>query len=73
MHITRRLIATLLIPTLVLVVFAVSSVAAGGANAKASLCHWANHKYVQVSVSENALPAHMAHGDVMTDEYGDCP
>lgn len=73
MHFTRRLIAMLVIPALVLVVFAVSSVAAGGPNAKVDVCHWANHKYVDISVSQNAVPAHMAHGDVMADEYGDCP
>ncbi len=73
MHFTRRLLATLVIPALILAVFAVSSVAAGGSNAKASVCHWANHKYVQISVSQNAVAAHMRHGDVMADEYGACP
>jgi len=24
-------------------------------------------------VSENAMPAHLRHGDVLADEYGDCP
>jgi hypothetical protein len=37
-----------------------------------AICHWANHKFVKITVSMNAMPAHLRHGDVLTDEYGDC-
>ena len=40
---------------------------------KVTICHLASHKYVKISVAEPAVPAHMAHGDLMPDEYGDCP
>lgn len=70
----RRLLVGVAIPALILVAFAVSTVAAGGNNEKVSLCHSAGgHKWVEITVSENALPAHMRHGDVLADEYGDCP
>lgn len=70
----RRLLVGLLIPTLILVAFAVSTVVAGGHNNKVALCHnTAGHGFVEISVSENALPAHLRHGDVTVDEYGDCP
>jgi hypothetical protein len=73
MHLPRRILATLVIPALILATFAVSGAAAGGPNGKVTICHWANHKYVEITVSSNALPAHMAHGDVMPDQYGACP
>ena len=73
MSIARRALVTLIVPALILAIFAVSSVAAGGPNAKQTICHWANHKYVRITVSVHAVPAHMRHGDVMADEYGDCP
>ena len=68
---TRALLA-LLAPVIVMIAFATSAMAAGHAG-KVDVCHWANHKYVEISVSANALPAHLGHGDVLTDEYGDCP
>jgi hypothetical protein len=73
MTILRRVLVTLVVPALILAVFAVSSVAAGGASGKQTICHWANHKYVRITVSVNAVPAHMRHGDVLPDEYGSCP
>ena len=73
MTVIRRVLVTLVVPALILAVFAVSSVAAGGPNAKQTICHWANHKYVRITVSQNAVPAHMRHGDVLTDEDGDGP
>ena len=67
-----RFLATLLLSFAVMIVF-VTSAAAGGQHGKVDVCHWADHKYVEINVSENALPAHLGHGDVMPDEYGDCP
>jgi hypothetical protein len=58
---------------LILGVFAVSAVSAAGGAGKAEVCHWANHKYVEINVSNNAVAAHLRHGDVMPDEYGVCP
>jgi hypothetical protein len=70
----RRLLIGLMLPALILTAFAVSSVAAGGNAGKADLCHNAGgHKWVEINVSVNALPAHFGHGDVEPDEYGDCP
>jgi hypothetical protein len=68
---TRALVA-LMAPVIVTIAFAASALGAGGAG-KVDVCHWANHKYVEINVSVNALPAHLGHGDVLTDEYGDCP
>jgi hypothetical protein len=69
----RHGIALLLLPALILVIFAVSSVAAQGGAGKATVCHAAGSKFVEINISNNAVPAHMRHGDVMADEYGDCP
>lgn len=69
---TRRFLASVIAPALLAGVLAVSSVAAGGGAGKVSICHWANHKFVKISVSASAEPAHLRHGDVATDEYGDC-
>ena len=69
----RALIVALVVPMLILGVFAVSAVSAAGGAGKAEVCHWANHKYVEINVSNNAVAAHLRHGDVMPDEYGVCP
>src|SRR5262245_15519416 len=69
----RYLVVTIAVPALILSVFAVSAVFAGGPAGKSTICHAAAHKFVQITVSNNAVPAHMAHGDVLPDEYGDCP
>lgn len=68
----RRLMVALVLPATILLGFAATA-AAGGPSGKVDVCHFASHKYVEISVSRNALPAHLRHGDVMTDEYGDCP
>jgi len=69
----RHLIVAIVVPALILIVFAVSSALASGPLGKTTICHHASHKYVEITVNDHALPAHMAHGDVLTDEYGDCP
>jgi hypothetical protein len=69
---TRRFLVALVLPTVILAGFAATALGAGHAG-KVDVCHWANHKFVQISISNNALPAHLRHGDVLTDEYGDCP
>jgi len=68
----RRLAVALVIPVLVFSVFLVGEVFAAPAG-KVAVCHFANHKYVEITISENALPAHLAHGDVLPDDYGNCP
>jgi hypothetical protein len=68
----RVAIVALVVPVLVFSVF-VATVVLAAPSDKASICHFANHKYVAITVSGNALPAHLAHGDVMPDAYGDCP
>ena len=69
----RRLLIAVVVPALILAVFAVSSVMASGPAGKTTICHNASHKYVEITVNDHALPAHMGHGDVLPDEYGDCP
>jgi hypothetical protein len=70
----RPFLTFVVLPALILVAFAVSTVAAVGNAGKTTICHHASHKFVEITVSNNALPAHMAHGDVLPDElYGDCP
>jgi hypothetical protein len=72
MHNVRRFLVAIVVPAIIVMIFAVSSVAAGGKAGKVAICHWANHKFVEINVSMNAMPAHLRHGDVLTDEYGDC-
>ena len=60
--------------SVVLATALVSTAAAGGSGQpKVTLCHAAGGKYVEITVAAPAVPAHMAHGDVMPDEYGSCP
>ena len=71
--IVRRGLVTLLFPALLIVVLATGAFA-GGNNEKVTLCHQTgNGSFHQITVSVNAMPAHLRHGDVLTDDYGDCP
>ncbi|MDP9468016.1 MAG: hypothetical protein M3P32_04660, partial [Chloroflexota bacterium] len=72
MRTVRRFLVATLIPALIIAIFAVGAVAAGGSSGKVELCHWTGKKFVEIRVSVNAKPAHLAHGDVEPDEYGDC-
>lgn len=67
-----RALITVLLSFAVVIVFATSA-AAGGHHSKVDICHWTGHTFVEITVSEQAVPAHLRHGDVMPDEYGDCP
>jgi hypothetical protein len=69
----RYLAVAIVVPALILSVFAVSAVLAGPPQGKSDVCHSAGHKFVEINISNSAVPAHMAHGDVLPDEYGDCP
>ena len=69
----RALIVAFVVPVMILGIFAVSMTLAAGKAGKSDVCHWANHKYVEISVSNNAVSAHMRHGDVLADQYGACP
>jgi hypothetical protein len=69
----QHLLVAIVVPALILVIFAVSAAFAVGPQGKSTICHFASHKYVQISVSNNAVDAHLRHGDVMPDEYGACP
>jgi len=69
----RRLLLTTLVPAMVLVAATTAS-AVGSPQGKVDVCHrTGNGSFHHISISMNALPAHLAHGDVETDEYGDCP
>jgi hypothetical protein len=72
MHRPTRALFALVLPLIVLIVLATSAAAHGNAN-KVDVCHWAGGRFHEIRVSANALPAHLAHGDVLPDEYGDCP
>lgn len=67
----RAVSVALVIPLLVFSLFLVSGVLAAPAG-KVAVCHWANHKYVLITVSEHAVPAHLGHGDVLLTGYA-CP
>lgn len=69
----RRLIIALVVPALILIVFAVSTALAVPPQGKTTICHQAANKSVEITVSNSAVPAHMNHGDVLPDDYGDCP
>ena len=69
----KRLFLTLLFPAILLVVLATGAIA-GGNNEKVTLCHrTGNGSFHQITVSVHAMPAHLRHGDVLPDDYGDCP
>jgi len=69
----RRMFISALIPAMVLVA-ATTATAVGQPQGKVDVCHrTGNGGFHEINVSGNALPAHLRHGDVLPDEYGDCP
>lgn len=74
MKVLRRLVVAMVIPALMLTLFAVTILAAHGPDGKTTVCHLTgNGGYQAITISNNALPAHYRHGDVLPDTYGDCP
>jgi hypothetical protein len=70
----KKSVLILAVPAILAVGLGASSFAAPGGQEKVSICHNAGgKKYVSITVAMPALDAHMAHGDIMADEYGDCP
>ena len=69
----RRILIGLLLPMIIVVGFVATAAANGGPAGKVDICHFASHKYVEINVSVHALPAHLRHGDVLPDQYGNCP
>ena len=70
----RTVFASVAVPILILIVFAVSSVVAVPPQGKETLCHFTgNGDSHTITVASNAVPAHLRHGDVPVDEYGECP
>ncbi len=68
----RRMLFTALVPAVVLV-SAMAASAVGTPQDKVSVCHrTGNGGSHLITVSGNAVPAHMRHGDSLPDEYGDC-
>jgi hypothetical protein len=66
------LLLTAVVPAMVLV-SAMTASAVGTPQEKATVCHVTGNGGVrEITVSGNAVPAHLAHGDVLPDEYGDC-
>ncbi len=69
----RRLLLTALVPAMLLVGATTASVM-GSPQGKVDVCHrTGNGSFHEINVSANALPAHLGHGDVLPDEYGNCP
>lgn len=69
----RRMFISALIPAMVLVA-ATTATAVGQPQGKVDVCHrTGNGSFHEINISSNALPAHLRHGDVLPDEYGDCP
>ena len=58
---------------LALGILAAVGASASGGQEKVDICHRAGDKFVEISVAMPAVPAHIAHGDVMPDDYGECP
>ncbi len=69
----RRLLFTALVPAMVLVA-ATTATVVGHPQDKVDVCHLTgNGSFHEINISANALPAHLRHGDVLPDQYGDCP
>ena len=69
----RRLLFTALVPAMVLV-SVTTATAVGKPHDQVDVCHrTGNGAFHEINISGNALSAHLAHGDVLPDEYGDCP
>lgn len=48
----------------------------GKNNGKVTICHFtgsATNPFVVITISVNALPAHLRHGDVLFNPYKGCP
>ncbi|MGH2468069.1 MAG: hypothetical protein ACRDGL_10140, partial [Candidatus Limnocylindrales bacterium] len=66
----RTRLLALVLPLVIVGGFASTAFANGGPAGKVNICHFASHKYVEINVSVHAEPAHLAHGDVLPDQYG---
>lgn len=71
MKFIRTFLVVVVVPALILAIFAVNAVAAG--QSKVTVCHFASHKFVEITIAAPAVAAHLKHGDVMPDAYGACP
>ncbi len=71
----RRILSMASAAMLLLAVAAGSALAGQGAadHSKVAICHInGNGTAIAITVSANAVPAHMAHGDALPDGYGAC-
>ena len=70
----RRLLFTALVPAMVLVAATTASAVGSPQGRQVDVCHrTGNGSFHEINISMNALDAHLRHGDVLPDEYGDCP
>jgi hypothetical protein len=69
----RRASLALVLPAALAIGLGASVFAAPNHDHKTTICHVAGSRYVKIMVANASLPAHLGHGDVMPDEYGDCP
>lgn len=71
----RRILSLASAATLLVAVAAGSALAGQGAadHSKVAICHvTGNGRSIAITVSSNAVPAHMRHGDALPDAYGAC-
>ncbi len=74
MHRWRRLLAIGSVPVAGLILVTSAIAARPPDNQKVSVCHVTGQgTFREISVSERALPALEAHGDVVANEFGYCP
>jgi hypothetical protein len=70
----RKLAVLAAVPVVALAIGASAFAARPPDNQKVSVCHLTGAgTFVQLSISERALAAHLRHGDVMMGDYGYCP
>jgi hypothetical protein len=69
----KKLAIALIVPVALAGGLGASTLTASAGTDKVTICHLASSKYVKITVSESAVPAHLKHGDVLADAYGDCP
>lgn len=69
----KRVVVSVGLALVLAVAVGATALAGGNKEHKLALCHLAsNARVVEISVAMPAMQAHMAHGDFLVDEYGEC-
>ncbi len=69
----RRLLATSGVALGLAGAISATAVAQGGGQEKTSVCHQTGNGMHQIEIAAPAVDAHIAHGDSVVDDYGECP